>query len=319
MAAHGVAGGIAYAAIPDGGNVYTACMLKSTGTIRLIDPSLPSSNLMSHCTPLEQQLSWNQVGQPGAAGAKGATGAQGAKGDVGATGPQGPKGDAGASGSGGSAPIVATVHIDGIKGGDSGQDDDITALSYSWGVTVPATAGGGGGGAAGRPNVSDFQIVKKVDAASPKLLVDSTTGKHLLRVDVSLFKQGASDPYVTYRLDNVFLTVVQTSNDTESVAFNYDGITESYQTTQADGSPGRSLPAPSIRTRASRSPLASDARPAERRASPPSRCALPASSPRLKRRTRSAAAVGAQQRRPSCGTRRPVVRGGSLLVGFGLD
>jgi len=239
MAALSVAGGIAYAAIPDGGNVYTACMLKSTGTIRLIDPSLPASNLMGHCTSIEQQLSWNQVGQPGAAGAKGATGSQGVKGDTGAqgaTGPQGPKGDAG-SGNGGSAPIVATVHIDGIKGGDSGQDDDITALSYSWGVTVTGTGGSGGAGA-GKANLSDFQIVKKVDAASPKLLVDSTTGRHILRVDVSLFKQGASDPYVTYRLDNVFVTVVQTSNDTESVAFNYDRITESYQTTQADGSPG---------------------------------------------------------------------------------
>jgi type VI secretion system Hcp family effector len=194
---------------------------------------------MSHCTSIEQQLSWNQTGQPGPQGAKGATGSQGVKGDTGATGPQGPKGDPGsAGGSGGSAPIVATVRIDGIKGGDSGQDDDITALSYSWGVTTPVVAGGGGGGGAGRPNPTDFQIVKKVDAASPKLLVQSTTGHHILRVDVSLFKQGATDPYVTYRLDDVFITVVQTGNDTESIAFNYEKITESYHTTLADGSAG---------------------------------------------------------------------------------
>ena len=36
-----VAGGIAYATIPDSGNVYTGCMLKNIGTVRLIDPSLP--------------------------------------------------------------------------------------------------------------------------------------------------------------------------------------------------------------------------------------------------------------------------------------
>src|SRR5207248_5644801 len=35
-----VAGGIAYAAIPDSAGVYTACKLNATGTIRLIDPSL---------------------------------------------------------------------------------------------------------------------------------------------------------------------------------------------------------------------------------------------------------------------------------------
>ena len=36
-----LAAGIAYATIPDGGKVYTACMLNGVGTIRLIDPSLP--------------------------------------------------------------------------------------------------------------------------------------------------------------------------------------------------------------------------------------------------------------------------------------
>ncbi len=56
---------IAYATIPDSGNVYTACMLKATGTIRLIDTSLPASNLLGHCTALEKQVSWSQIGPRG--------------------------------------------------------------------------------------------------------------------------------------------------------------------------------------------------------------------------------------------------------------
>ena len=49
-------GGLAYATIPSsGGNVYTACMLKGVGTLRLIDPSLPSSNLMNRV------LIWNRI------------------------------------------------------------------------------------------------------------------------------------------------------------------------------------------------------------------------------------------------------------------
>ena len=75
-----VAGGIAYATIPDGGNVYTGCMLKNVGTVRLIDSSLPSSNLMSHCTALETQITWNQQGQKGDPGTPGATGKAGADG-----------------------------------------------------------------------------------------------------------------------------------------------------------------------------------------------------------------------------------------------
>src|SRR5207248_7738716 len=63
-----LAAGIAYATIPDGGPVYTACMLKNVGTIRLIDPSLGSSTLLGHCTSLESQLTWNQQGQRGLPG-----------------------------------------------------------------------------------------------------------------------------------------------------------------------------------------------------------------------------------------------------------
>jgi hypothetical protein len=87
-----LAGGVAYATIPSSGNVYTACVLKHIGTIRLIDPTLPSSSLMNHCTPPETQISWNQTGQPGPVGP------QGPKGDTGAAGPAGPQGPAGNDG-----------------------------------------------------------------------------------------------------------------------------------------------------------------------------------------------------------------------------
>jgi hypothetical protein len=76
--------GIAYATIPGPGNVYTACMLKGVGTVRLIDPSLPSSNLMSKCTSVESQVTWNQQGQPGTPGADGQPGQSVAMGDAGA-------------------------------------------------------------------------------------------------------------------------------------------------------------------------------------------------------------------------------------------
>jgi hypothetical protein len=98
VAALAMAGGLAYASIPGAGNVYTACMLKGVGTIRLIDKSLPSTNLMSHCTDKETEISWNQTGQPGPAGlqgTKGDPGAPGTNGTDGRDGAQGPKGDKG--------------------------------------------------------------------------------------------------------------------------------------------------------------------------------------------------------------------------------
>ncbi len=98
------AAGVAYAAIPGSGAVYTGCMLKNVGTVRLIDTSLPASNLMSHCTNLETQITWNQTGQTGQTGPQGAqgpagqTGAQGPAGPTGATGAAGPQGDPGPAG-----------------------------------------------------------------------------------------------------------------------------------------------------------------------------------------------------------------------------
>src|SRR3954452_5274514 len=79
-------GGIAWATIPSDGGVYTACKLNATGTIRLIDPSLPSTSLLQHCTSIETQIAWNQKGQKGDAGPQGLTGPPGAKGTDGTNG-----------------------------------------------------------------------------------------------------------------------------------------------------------------------------------------------------------------------------------------
>jgi hypothetical protein len=112
-----LAGGVAWATIPADNSVFTACKLKATGTIRLIDPSGPSSSLLSRCTSLETQIAWNQNGQkgdPGPAGAPGVDGVDGKDGLPGATGPAGVKGETGAAGAPG---------IDGAKGERGEQGD----------------------------------------------------------------------------------------------------------------------------------------------------------------------------------------------------
>ena len=80
VAGFAVAGGVAYATIPDSGNVYTACMLNKVGTIRLIDPSLGNSSLMGHCVAPETQISWHQQGQKGEPGVPGKNGTNGTNG-----------------------------------------------------------------------------------------------------------------------------------------------------------------------------------------------------------------------------------------------
>jgi len=133
-----VAGGVAFASIPSGGGVYTACMFKNVGTIRLIDPTLSKNNFQSHCIPgLEQQITWNQAGPPGSAGAPGATGPRGATGSRGATGPQGP------------AELESTrfctpdlcIDADPNSGGSGGWGWDYVANAAVTDLTVGQTAG----------------------------------------------------------------------------------------------------------------------------------------------------------------------------------
>jgi hypothetical protein len=81
-------GGVAYATIPDGGGLYTACVLRVTGTVRLIDPSLGSGTLLGHCnSALEREVTWNAQGPPGIPGPPGAAGPQGPDGKQGPPGP----------------------------------------------------------------------------------------------------------------------------------------------------------------------------------------------------------------------------------------
>jgi hypothetical protein len=129
VAAAAAATAIATAAIPDSPKTFTACMLKDVGTIRLIDPSLPQKNLMSHCSKLEQQVAWDGQGQPGATGpqgSRGATGPQGPKGDTGATGPQGQVGKDGTDGRDGATGPQGPAGQDGAKGptGQQGPQGD---------------------------------------------------------------------------------------------------------------------------------------------------------------------------------------------------
>jgi len=127
------AAGIAYATIPSSGSVYTACMLKGVGTIRLIDTSLPSSNLLGHCTAFETQVSWSQNGQPGAPGPQGPQGAKGdpgASGATGAGGPQGPQGAKGDPGAPGATGATGPAGPTGPAGAGGGPPDAYQFLQF---------------------------------------------------------------------------------------------------------------------------------------------------------------------------------------------
>jgi hypothetical protein len=154
----GLAGGIAYAAIPGAGNVYAACMLKNVGTIRLIDPSLPTSNVMGHCTSLETQISWNEDGQPGAPGPAGPNGSPGAPGSPGSPGKDGTNGRDGQS-----------VTSEALGAGDSNCPNGGSKFTAaSGGVTYACNGADGTAGAVADGSVGTDQLAN--DAVTPAKL-----------------------------------------------------------------------------------------------------------------------------------------------------
>lgn len=106
-----LAGGVAYATIPDSGGVIHACMLKAIGTIRIIDPSAGQK-----CTSFETALQWSQTGPAGAVGPQGPKGDTGPQGAPGLQGPQGDKGEPGAPGMQGAKGDKGDAGIQGAAG-----------------------------------------------------------------------------------------------------------------------------------------------------------------------------------------------------------
>jgi type VI secretion system secreted protein Hcp len=76
-------------------------------------------------------------------------------------------------------PFNAYLKIDGIDGEsrDRNHKGEIDVLAFSWGIKQAVSQTGGGGGA-GKAQISDFQIVKSLDIASPQLFAAVCTGQH---------------------------------------------------------------------------------------------------------------------------------------------
>jgi type VI secretion system secreted protein Hcp len=143
----------------------------------------------------------------------------------------------------------AFIKIDGIPGEstDDKHKDWIEVLSYSFGVSQPAsaTASSSGGAAAERANFQDISIVKTLDKASPKLALACASGQHIKEITIELCRAGGDKvPYMEYKMSEAIISSVSVGGGgggepTESLTFNYAKIQWTYtQQKRADGSPG---------------------------------------------------------------------------------
>lgn len=143
------------------------------------------------------------------------------------------------------------MKIDGIPGEstDDKHKDWIEVLSYSSGVSQPASgsASSGGGRSAERANFQSFSIVHTLDKASPKLALFCARGEHIKEITLELCRaSGDKVKYMEYKLNDAIVSSVIPGGSSqggdplpvEAVTFNYGKITWTYtETDHATGKP----------------------------------------------------------------------------------
>ncbi|MEP7048907.1 MAG: type VI secretion system tube protein Hcp [Pseudomonadota bacterium] len=143
------------------------------------------------------------------------------------------------------------IKIDDIKGesSDAKHGDEIDILSWSWGVTQTGTAQVGRGGGAGKVQVNDLTITKYVDRASPILLKQCCSGKHMKTAVLAVRKAGGSPlEYLKITMEDLIISAVTHggagSDDklTENVTLNFARVKFEYVPQKKDGSGDASIP-----------------------------------------------------------------------------
>ena len=115
--------------------------------------------------------------------------------------------------------VAMFMKIEGANGEskDSQHKDWTDIESFSWGATQPGSMATGGG--TGKASFNDLHIVARIDRAAPAVLKHCATGKHLSKIEVSVYKAGGEQvEYSRITLEDVLVTSVQYTGDQDDDA-----------------------------------------------------------------------------------------------------
>lgn len=117
-----------------------------------------------------------------------------------------------------------------------GHEDEIDILAWSWGMSQTGTTHHGSGGGAGKVNVQDLSFTKRVDTATPNLILACCKGTHYDQGVLTVRKAGGDPlPYLTITMKHIIVTSVSGGGSggedvqTENVTLNFASFELSYQ------------------------------------------------------------------------------------------
>ncbi len=140
------------------------------------------------------------------------------------------------------------LELDGIEGESvlEGKEKQMQIESWSFGASNP-TSVGSSGMSAGKVQFQDFNFMKQVGKATPKLMLACANGKHFPKATLSVVRPSADRPttYAKYTFTDIMVTSCKQSADPimESISFNYAKIEMSYTPTTSDGTAGKPVTA----------------------------------------------------------------------------
>lgn len=150
-----------------------------------------------------------------------------------------------------SAVNIATdmyLQIEGIEG-ESTDDNhrdwiDIVSFDSKVSTTTSGTVASGGGLTGTRAEFSELTVGKRIDKATPHLLLYCCSGRHLPTVVIEFCRaMGEKQVYMKYTLEDVIVSAVgpvtvDCTRQLEQVSFRFGRIEWEYTLTEADGRPG---------------------------------------------------------------------------------
>ena len=133
------------------------------------------------------------------------------------------------------------LKIDGIAGEsqDKQHKGEIELESFSWGETHSAPAPGLA--AAGKVHIEDLHVVKRMDKASPVLMLAAASGQHFKSAVLTAQKSGQPQEYLTITFGDLTVSSYQTEasavdpSPTDQVSFSFGRIEISYRPQRPDG------------------------------------------------------------------------------------
>jgi type VI secretion system secreted protein Hcp len=134
------------------------------------------------------------------------------------------------------------LKIDGIAGEsqDKQHTGEIELESFSWGETHPAPTPGAA--AAGKVHIRDLQVMKRMDKASPILMLAAASGQHFKSAVLTAQKPGEPpQEYLTITFGDLTVSSYQTEasagdpSPTDQVSFSFGRIEIAYRPQRPDG------------------------------------------------------------------------------------